>query len=163
VTAAAKSLRIGDWLIVTACAAFALTSFLVDPISAFGIPVDPASACPVIRAVSSWAVRTDPLWLENPAMLRVQTGISVFLYGPFYILLMLATLRRWSFIQVPALVFSGALTVNVLIYVGAAFVGHRVTEPVLFLLVNLPYLGLAVGLTVRYAPVLSPAHPPARV
>jgi hypothetical protein len=143
-------LRLTDWLIVAACIAFALTSFLVDPLSAFGVPVDGNSGCPVIHAVSGWALRTDPLWLDNPVMLRVQTGISVFVYGPFYLVLTLATIKQWRFIRTPALLFSGAMIVNVTVYVVAALIGYNVKEPVLFVAVNAPYLALPLGLIAKY-------------
>jgi hypothetical protein len=104
----------------------------------------------IVRSTAAWAYRTDPLWLENPPMLRVQTALSVFVYGPFYVLLAIALWRRARFIRVPALVMAGALGSNVIIYVVGAFVGYHVAAPVLFLAVNLPYLLLAAGLVVRF-------------
>jgi hypothetical protein len=146
--------RIGwDWLIIVGCIAFAATSFLVDPLAMFGVPMRADSDSAIVRAVSGWATRTDPLWLEDPPMLRVQTGLSVFLYGPFYLLTMVAMLtKRHQFLRVPALVFAGALASNVIIYTVAAFVGYHVASPLLFVVVNLPYLLFAIGLIWRFAP-----------
>lgn len=140
-----------EWAIVALCAFFALTSFLVDPCSAFGIAVDVNSKCPIIRASSQWAVKTDPLWLANPPMLRVQTGISVFVYGPLYVMTIIAVFKQLAWIRLPALLLSGALTVNVLVYVIAAFLGYHVNEPIPFIAVNLPYLILPVLLVKRFA------------
>jgi hypothetical protein len=139
-----------EWAIVALCAFFALTSFLVDPCSAFGIAVDVNSKCPIIRASSQWAVQTDPLWLANPPMLRVQTGISVFVYGPLYVLTIIALFKKWTWIRLPDLLLSGALAANVLVYVIAAFVGYKVNQPVAFVAVNLPYLVLPILLVKRF-------------
>ena len=146
-----------DWLIIVACTAFAATSFLVDPIAAFAVPLHADSGCPVVRAVWGWASRTDPLWLEDPPMLRVQTALSVFLYGPFYVILIVALLRRARFIRVPALVFAGALASNVLVYTIGALVGYHVAQPLLFVAVNLPYFLLPLGLVARFGPRPQPA------
>jgi hypothetical protein len=153
--------RIGwDWLIIVGCMAFAATSFLVDPLAAFAVPVQVDSDSAIVRAVSDWATRNDPLWLENPPMLRVQTALSTFVYGPFYLLTMVALLlRRHQFLRVPALVFAGALASNVIIYTVAAFVGYHVASPLLFVVVNLPYLLFAIGLIWRFG-VPAPAHCP---
>ncbi len=139
-----------EWLIVVLCAFFALTSFLVDPCAAFGIPVDVHSKCPIIPQSSWWAVYTDPLWLADPPMLRVQTGISVFVYGPYYVLAIVAILKRAAWIRVPSLLLAGALTVNVIVYVVAAFLGYHVNHPIAFIGVNVPYLILPVALVARY-------------
>lgn len=139
-----------EWAIVVSCAAFAITSFLIDPVAAFGIPIDVHSKCPIIAATSKWALQTDPLWLANPPMLRVQTGISVFIYGPFYVLTIIALFKRASWIRLPALIVSGALACNVIVYVVAAFVGYHVNQPVFFVLVNVPYLVLPALLIKRY-------------
>jgi len=146
--------RIGwDWLIIVACIAFAATSFLVDPLAAFGVPMRMDSDSAIVRAVSGWATQNDPLWLENPPMLRVQTAISVFIYGPFYLLMLTALLlKRHNFLRVPALVFAGALASNVIIYTVAAFVGYHVQSPFIYVVVNLPYLLFAIGLIWRFAP-----------
>jgi hypothetical protein len=141
-----------DWILMVLCAAFAMTSFLVDPLSAFNVGVDANSTNAIVRSVSNWALRTDPLWLENPPLLRVQTGISVFVYGPFYLLTIVALLKRLTFIRVPAMVVGGALAVNVITYVVASLVGYHVAEPALFVTVNVPYLLLAILLIVRFAP-----------
>ena len=142
-----------DWLIIVACVAFAATSFLVDPLSSFAVPMRLDSDNPIVRSTAAWAHRTDPLWLENPPMLRVQTALSAFVYGPFYLLTAVALWRRARFIRVPALVMAGALGSNVVIYVVGAFVGYHVASPGLFLAVNLPYFFLAAGLVVRFRSV----------
>jgi hypothetical protein len=139
-----------EWLIVLLCGAFALTSFLIDPCSAFNIPIDVHSKCPIIKASSQWATLTDPLWLANPPMLRVQTGLSVFVYGPFYVLTIVALLKAADWIRLPALLISGALIVNVLVYVIAAFIGYRVNHPIIFVAVNVPYVILPWALIKRF-------------
>ena len=139
-----------EWLIVLLCGSSALTSFLIDPCSAFNIPIDVHSKCPIIRASSQWAEFTDPLWLANPPMLRVQTGLSVFIYGPFYLLTIVALVKRADWIRLPALMIAGALIVNVLVYVIAAFIGYHVNHPIIFVAVNLPYVILPLALIKRF-------------
>lgn len=142
-----------EWGIVGLCAFFALTSFLIDPCAAFGIPVDVNSKCPIIRSSSGWAVYTDPLWMADPPMLRVQTGISVFVYGPYYVLTIVALVRRLAWMRLPSLLLAGALTVNVVVYVVAAFVGYHVNHPAAFVAVNVPYVILPVLLVMRFGRV----------
>jgi hypothetical protein len=139
-----------EWLIVLMCGGFALTSFLIDPCSAFNIPIDVSSKCPIIRASSRWAEFTDPLWLANPPMLRVQTGLSVFVYGPFYVATIVALAKEAGWIRLPALLISGALIVNVLVYVIGAFIGYHVNHPIIFVAVNVPYVILPMLLIKRF-------------
>ena len=127
-----------------------LLTFVIDPLSAFGVPLTADSANPLARAMFRFASQTDPLLLEDPPMLRAQTGVSMFVYGPFYLLLIYALVRRAAWIRVPALVFAGALAINVVVYVTADFVGYHIANPVLFIGVNLPYFLLAVGLVLRF-------------
>jgi arachidonate 15-lipoxygenase len=138
-----------DWLFLIAFFAFALTSFIMDPLAAFHVPLSATSSCPIIRASYSWATMTDPLWLEDPPWVQVQTGISVFVYGPFYVLSFIAWLMRANWIRIPSLVFAGALAVNTVVYTVADYMTGGVGKPVLFFLVNLPYFALAVGLVWR--------------
>ena len=58
-----------DWLFIIAFVAFALTSFIMDPLAAFHVPLSAASPCPIIRASYSWATMTDPLWLDDPYLM----------------------------------------------------------------------------------------------
>jgi hypothetical protein len=144
-----------EWTIVLMCGGFALTSFLVDPLSAFNAAIDVHSKCPVIRATSQWAELSDPLWLANPPLVRGQTGLSVFVYGPLYVMIIVALFRQASWIRLPALLLSGALTVNVLAYVIGSFIGYHVNHPLLFVAVNLPYVLLPVALIKRFGAALS--------
>jgi arachidonate 15-lipoxygenase len=141
-----------DWLFIITFVAFALTSFIMDPLAAFHIPLSATSPCPIIRASYSWAMSTDPLWIEDPPFVQIQTGLSTFLYGPFYLVLIYAFVKRRNWVRVPAIWFAGALATNVITYVGAEFLGHKVAKPVIFVLVNLPYFALSVGLAFRFSP-----------
>ncbi len=145
----AKSLSWGDRIFILFFFGFAMSSFLMDPLAAFHIPLSPDSPCPVIKASYAWAKLTDPLWLEDPPFVRIDTCISVFIYGPMYILLIVSFLKRYNWIRVPAIVISGALMTNVITYVGAEFITDRVDKPVLFVAVNAPYFIVAACLVWR--------------
>src|SRR5438309_3659625 len=140
-----------DWLFVVIFIAFALTSFIMDPLAAFHVPLSAASPCPIIRASYSWATMTDPLWLDDPPWVQLQTGISVFVYGPFYVISIFAWLGRRNWIRVPSLVVAGALAVNTIVYTVADYLTGGVQRPFLFFVVNLPYFALAVGLVWRFS------------
>jgi hypothetical protein len=139
----------GDRILMLCFFAFSLSSFLMDPLAAFHIPLSATSPCPIIRMSYSWAMLTDPLWLEDPPFVRIDTFISVFFYGPMYVLLIFAFWLRWSWIRLPAIVMSGALMSNVVTYVGAEFLGDHVAKPALFVAVNAPYFIVAVCLAWR--------------
>ncbi|MDB4966847.1 MAG: Arachidonate 15-lipoxygenase [Myxococcales bacterium] len=140
-----------DWLFILLFAAFAMTSALVDPLAAFHVALSADSPCPIIRSSYWWASFTDPLWLIDPPWVQVQTGISVFIYGPFYLLSIYAWLTRGNWIRIPSLVFAGALAVNTVIYTIADYMTGSVAHPIFFLLVNLPYFLLPCGLVWRFS------------
>jgi hypothetical protein len=154
----------GDRILMLCLFAFALSSFLMDPLAAFHIPLSASSSCPVIRASYAWAQLTDPLWIQDPPFVRIDTFISVFIYGPMYVLMVLAFWRRWNWIRLPAIVISGALATNVITYVGAEFIGDQVAKPLLFVAVNAPYFLVAAALVwrMRGREPFAPASPAAQ-
>ncbi len=86
-------------------------------------------------------VTGDHLFAAHPPFLQVRTGISAFLYGPFYAVLVYAFLRRANWIRLPALLYVGAMVVGVVEHFIWEFgLGPPPDNLPLFLAFNLPYL-----------------------
>lgn len=66
---------------------FALTSGISDAVPTLGIEMTPDSANPLVRANYWYAIDADPLFMHPPVWMRFVTGLSTFVYGPFYLVL----------------------------------------------------------------------------
>ena len=83
----------------------------------------------------------DQLFLAAPEFLSANVGISAFVYGPFYLLLVYAFLRGANWIRIPAFVYVGALLHGITEFFYWEFVmGPSPTQPAIFFAFNGPYL-----------------------
>jgi hypothetical protein len=155
-----------DWIFIIVFSAFVFTSFAADLVNAVSRP-DPESSYFWARAVyNAYAYGTDPLLIANPMFLRIMTAISAFLFGPFYIVLIISFIKGWNRIRPFALVYAGMIIESMIVLVGVEFAGDfplfelmgaegvkdaaelaemgltqtlQVTSPGKFLLINMPY------------------------
>lgn len=84
------------------------------------------------------------LWFspDTPLWLRIMCGIDAFVFGPFYLVLIYALVRRRSWIRVPALLYGAAI-----VYSTAVYFGYEILDPanraeanlVAVFLVNIPF------------------------
>ena len=88
--------------------AFAATSFLFDRAAAMDT-VGPDSADPFGRALWMYGMRFDPLVAENPLFLRLMSGISAFVFGPFYVVLAWGLVKGRNWIRMPTIVWASAM------------------------------------------------------
>ena len=128
-----------DRLLIAFFALFAFTSICMEPYITFGVDLARATS-PLGRAWHFYARTWDPLFLEQPAYMRVMTGIDEWVYGPMYLVLIYAFLRRREWIRRPALLYCGAIIYSTLVYFLTEFVseGHRANLPMV-VVVNMPY------------------------
>lgn len=142
-----------DRFLALAFAVFALTSATIDAYLALGIRFDAQSENPVIRIIYSLYVEgNDFLLMENPLFLRVQAGISAFVFGPFYVLLAYCLLRRRNWIRIPALMYVASMVYGMAIVLCVQFMGERPPGDLLvFSLGTLPYLLIPLLLGWRMA------------
>ena len=144
--------RRGDWGFVAFFAFAVYSSAFIDPIVALGIPITAESSNPFVRALVWYANEVDRVFLASELPIRLQTGISAIVFGPFYLVLIAAFVRGWNSIRIPALLYVGAMTYGMVFNFALEFLGD--TPPVnapMFLVLNLPYLivPLLLGWRVR--------------
>lgn len=132
---------------------FAVTSGIADAVPTLGIEMTPDSANPLARANYWYAIDADPLFMHPPTWMRIVTGLSAFVYGPFYLVLAYALLKGKNWIQLPAVIYATMIsTITGIIVFGVEFFGEaqwQTQNPVKFLSFNIPYVLLPVLLLVR--------------
>jgi len=85
---------------------------IADP-AHFAYPVWPPA--PLIDLIHWYGNHYDPLLMARPPFWRMTIWIDVIGFGPFYAAAIYAFIRGRDWIRVPALVWSGLMTANVLI------------------------------------------------
>jgi hypothetical protein len=132
---------------------FAVTSGISDAVPTLGVEMSPDSPNVLARANYWYAVDTDPLFMHPPMWMRLVTGLSAFVYGPFYLVLAYCLLKGRNWIQLPAVIYATMISsITGVIVFGVEFFGEpqfRTTNPVKFLSFNLPYVLLPLLLLVR--------------
>ena len=135
-------------------ALFACTSAISDAIPTLGLEISRHAPTWFGRANWSYGHDTDPLFIHPPVWMRFVTGLSAFVYGPFYLVLVYALVRGRNWIQVPAIMYATAISVitGVIVF-GAEFFGEdpamRVQNVPKFLALNLPYVIVPILLLAR--------------
>ena len=132
---------------------FALTSGISDAVPTLGIEMSPDSPNPLARANYWYAIDADPLFMHPPVWMRFVTGLSTFVYGPFYLLLSWALVKGKNWIQLPAVIYATMISsITGVIVFGVEFFGEpalRTQNPLKFLSFNLPYVLLPLLLLAR--------------
>src|SRR5450830_1803223 len=91
--------------------------------------------------------------MHPPVWMRLVTGLSAFVYGPFYLVLVFAIVRGRNWIQLPAVIYATMISVitGVIVF-GVEFFGepqYKTHNPVKFLAFNLPYVVIPLILLAR--------------
>lgn len=132
---------------------FAVTSGISDAIPTLGIEMSPDSPNPLARANYWYAIDADPLFMHPPVWMRFVTGLSTFVYGPFYLVLAWCLVKGKNGIQLPAVIYATMIsTITGILVFGVEFFGEpefRTQNPLKFLSLNLPYVLLPLLLLVR--------------
>ncbi|HEY8451223.1 MAG: emopamil-binding family protein [Micromonosporaceae bacterium] len=85
---------------------------IADP-TEFEYPLWPPP--PLVDLVHWYGSNHDPLLMARPPFWRMTIWIDALFFGPFYLFAMYAFVRGRDWIRVPALVWSGTMSANVLI------------------------------------------------
>lgn len=86
--------------------AFAVTSVISDLLPTVSVDFSPASGNPLVQGNYWYAHDADPLFMNPPVWMRFVTGLSAFVYGPFYLVLAYALVRGRNWIQLPAVIYA---------------------------------------------------------
>lgn len=101
----------------------------------------------------AYASVNDPLFLNPPVWMRFVTGLSAFVYAPFYVFLVYALIRGRNWIQLPAVIYATLIVgITGVIVFGVEFFGEpewRTPNPAGFLAFNLPYVLIPLLLLIR--------------
>lgn len=147
-----------DIFFIVVFALFIVTSGIADLIPTLGIEMSPDSPNFLARANYSYAYGTDPLFLHTasqpaPIWMRFVTGLSAFVYPIFYVGFIIAAVKGWNGIQVPAVMYATSISVITGIVVfGVEFFGEpqwRCQNIPKFLSLNLPYVLIPLLLLLR--------------
>lgn len=132
---------------------FIVTSCIADMIPTLGIDFNQPSPNFIVNSNYWYANDTDPLFQNPPAWMRIVTGLSAFVYMPFYIILVLSLWRGWNRIQLPSVIYATMIAgITGIIVFGVEFFGEpewRTPNPAKFLSFNLPYVLIPLLLLVR--------------
>jgi hypothetical protein len=120
---------------------------IADP-ARFSYPLWPPA--PLVDLVHWYGDRFDPLLMARPPFWRMTIWIDVLYFGPFYLAATYAFVRGRDWIRVPALVWSGLMTANVLIILMEERYGAWATPHLpIVLALNLPWLLLPAAMIWR--------------
>jgi hypothetical protein len=132
---------------------FIVTSCIADMVPTLGIDFNGPSENFIVNSNYWYAHDTDPLFQNPPVWMRIVTGLSAFVYMPFYIILVISLWRGWNRIQLPSVIYATMIAaITGIIVFGVEFFGEaewRTPNPVKFLSFNLPYVLLPILLLVR--------------
>lgn len=156
-TTFAPSLRLRDRpvdiLLIALFSAFTVTSLISDLLPTLGVDISAPSSNFFVNSNWWYAHDTDPLFAHPPVWMRIVTGLSAFLYMPFYIVLVVSLVRGWNWIQLPSVIYATMIaSITGIIVFGVEFFGEaqwRTPNPVKFLAFNLPYVLVPILLLVR--------------
>ena len=142
-----------DYFFIIMFSLFFITSMISDMVPAFFGGIDPNSTNALIQANYNYAKDCDPLFLHPPVWMRMIIGLSSFVYGPFYLILVYCLIRGVNRIQVPAIIYGTAISVltGVVVF-GVEFWGEpewRCQNLGRFVPLNLPYVLIPILLIIR--------------
>ena len=133
-----------DIFFMVAFLCFAVTSGIADLLPTVGVEMRPDSPYFLARANYDYGKDADPLFIHPPVWMRAVTGLSAFVYGPFYLVLAYCLYKGRNGIHVPAVMYATAISVitGVVVF-SEEFFGEpqfRSLNPTKFLSYNTPYV-----------------------
>jgi hypothetical protein len=132
---------------------FTVTSGISDLVPTIGIPITADSTNWLAQSNYWYGHDADPLFIDPPVWMRFVTGLSAFVYGPFYLLLAFCLLTGRNWIQLPAVIYASAISmITGVVVFGVEFFGEpefQTQNPVKFLAFNLPYVIIPILLLIR--------------
>lgn len=141
-----------DIVFIVIFAAFTITSLISDLLPTVGVDISHPSSNFFVNSNWWYAHDTDPLFMSPPVWMRIVTGLSAFVYMPFYVVLVISLIRGWNAIQLPSVIYSTmiAAITGIIVFGVEFFDPHCMTpNPVKFLAFNLPYVLAPILLLIR--------------
>jgi EXPERA (EXPanded EBP superfamily) len=134
-------------------AAFTITSVISDLLPTVGVDFSHPSGNFFVNSNYWYAHDADPLFMNPPDWMRIVTGLSAFVYMPFYVVLVFSLLRAKNWIQLPSFTYAAMIfSITAIIVFGVEFWGDpafRTHNTVKFLVFNLPYVLVPLLLLIR--------------
>ena len=142
-----------DLFFAVVFAGFTVTSLISDQLPTIGVDFSRPSDNFFAQSNYWYAHDADPLFMHPPVWMRIVTGLSAFVYMPFYLILVAALIRGWNWIQLPSVIYATMIaTLTGIVVFGVEFFGEqplRTQNPGKFLAFNLPYVAIPLLLLVR--------------
>lgn len=133
--------------------AFTITSLISDLLPTIGVNFAHPTGNFFVDSNYWYAHDADPLFMNPPDWMRIVTGLSAFVYMPFYLVLVYALLTGRNWIQLPAVIYATMIvSLTGIVVFGVEFWGEamwRTPEPGKFLPFNLPYVLVPLLLLIR--------------
>ncbi|MFP6625747.1 MAG: emopamil-binding family protein [Deltaproteobacteria bacterium] len=143
------SQRKGDWFFVGVFAFFTWSSIFSDGFAALGLIGEGGFWS---QANAWYAAMGDPFYGADHWWFRISPGISAFVYGPFYLVLVWAIIKGRNAVRLPALIYAGMMThgmTEVLYWEFFNPLGQQPSNLAWFLGWNMPYLVFPILFAVR--------------
>jgi hypothetical protein len=132
---------------------FIVTSIISDSVEGLGLDQVADSPNILVQWNYTYSSQYDPLYQSHPLWLRMISGTSAFLYGSFYIVLIISLIKGWNRIQIFAVIYATMIiSLTAIPVFGVEFfgeVGERTPNPLMFLLYNGPYVVVPFVLLLR--------------
>jgi EXPERA (EXPanded EBP superfamily) len=142
-----------DIVFAVVFSAFTVTSVISDLLPTIGVNFSHPSDSFFVQSNYWYAHDADPLFMNPPDWMRIVTGLSAFVYMPFYVVLVYALLTARNWIQLPSVIYATMIaSITGIIVFGVEFFGEaalRTHNPAKFLAFNLPYVVLPLLLLAR--------------
>jgi hypothetical protein len=142
-----------DVVFLVIFAAFIVTCIISDSVEGLGLNQVKDSPNLLVQWNYWYASNFDPLYRSHPVWLRFISGTSAFVYVAFYVLLIIAILRRWNGIQLPSVIYATMIIslTGIPIFGDEFFgpAGQRTPNVGVFLAFNLPYIVFPLLLLIR--------------
>ena len=132
---------------------FIVTSCIADMLPTLGVDFSQPDGTFLVDSNYWYAHDADPLFMNPPDWMRIITGLSAFVYMPFYVVLVVSLLAGWNCIQLPSVIYATMIvSLTGIVVFGVEFFGEaplRTQNPGKFLAFNLPYVLLPLLLLIR--------------
>jgi hypothetical protein len=142
-----------DIFLAVVFSAFTITSIISDLLPTIGVDFSHPSSNFLANSNYWYAHDADPLFMHPPTWMRIVTGLSAFVYMPFYVVLVYALVTGRNWIQLPSVIYATMIaSITGVIVFGVEFFGeapYRTHNPAKFLAFNVWYVVLPLLLLVR--------------
>lgn len=132
---------------------FIVTCIISDSVEGLGLAQTADSTNLLVKANYWYSSNFDPLYQSHPLWLRFISGTSAFVYVFFYVILDIAIVRKWNWIQLPSVIYATMIiSMTGIPIFGVEFfgpAGQATPNPAVFLAFNLPYIIVPLLLLIR--------------